>query len=31
MTHRSCLAGVTVGDGLNVAVVGVLNVSPESF
>ena len=31
MTHRSCLAGVTVGDGLGVAVVGVLNVSPESF
>ena len=31
MTHRSCLAGVTVGDGLNVAVVGALNVSPESF
>src|SRR6185503_12055450 len=31
MTHRSCLAGVTVGDGLSVAVVGALNVSPESF
>jgi dihydropteroate synthase len=31
MTHRSCLAGVTVGDGLNVAVIGALNVSPESF
>jgi dihydropteroate synthase len=31
MTHRSCLAGVTVGDGLDVAVVGALNVSPESF
>lgn len=31
MTHRSCLGGVTVGDGLNVAVVGALNVSPESF
>jgi len=31
MTHRSCLAGVTVGDGFSVAVAGVLNVSPESF
>src|SRR5262245_32284413 len=31
MTHRSCLAGVMVGDGLDVAIVGVLNVSPESF
>jgi dihydropteroate synthase len=31
MTHLSCLAGVTVGDGIDVAVVGALNVSPESF
>ena len=31
MTHRSCLAGVTVGDGVKVAIVGALNVSPESF
>jgi dihydropteroate synthase len=31
MTHRACLAGVTVGDGAEVAVVGALNVSPESF
>jgi dihydropteroate synthase len=31
MTDRACLAGVTVGDGLDVAVVGALNVSPESF
>ena len=31
MTNRACLAGMTVGDGLSVAVVGALNVSPESF
>ena len=31
MTNRACLAGITVGDGLDVAVVGALNVSPESF
>lgn len=31
MTDRACLAGVSVGDGLDVAVIGVLNVSPESF
>ncbi len=31
MTHRACLAGVTVGDDLDVAIIGVLNVSPESF
>jgi len=31
MTNRACLAGLTVGDGLPVAVVGALNVSPESF
>lgn len=31
MANRACLAGVTVGDGLDVAVVGALNVSPESF
>ena len=31
MTHQACLAGVTVGDGTEVAVVGALNVSPESF
>jgi dihydropteroate synthase len=31
MTIRACLAGVPVGDGLDVAVVGALNVSPESF
>ena len=31
MTHRSCLAGVMVGDGVSIAVVGALNVSPESF
>jgi len=29
--NRACLAGVTIGDGLEVAVMGVLNVSPESF
>ncbi len=31
MTNRACVAGIAVGDGLDVAVVGVLNVSPESF
>jgi dihydropteroate synthase len=31
MTHRSWLAGVPVGDGVPVAIVGALNVSPESF
>jgi dihydropteroate synthase len=31
MTNRACLAGVTVGDGMDVAVMGALNVSPESF
>jgi dihydropteroate synthase len=31
MTHRACLAGITVGDGVDVAVVGAINVSPESF
>ena len=31
MTNRAFLAGVTVGDGLDVAIVGALNVSPESF
>jgi dihydropteroate synthase len=31
MTNRACLAGITVGDGVNVAVMGALNVSPESF
>jgi len=31
MAHRSSLAGVAVGDGVDVAVVGALNVSPESF
>jgi dihydropteroate synthase len=29
--NRATVAGVSVGDGLNVAVVGTLNVSPESF
>jgi dihydropteroate synthase len=29
--NRATVAGVSVGDGLDVAVVGVLNVSPESF
>ncbi len=29
--HRATLAGVSLGDGLPVAVLGVLNVSPESF
>ena len=29
--NRSIVAGVSVGDGLDVAVVGALNVSPESF
>jgi len=31
MTNRACLAGIAVGDGLPVAVLGALNVSPESF
>ncbi len=31
MTDRACLGGIVVGDGLPVAVVGALNVSPESF
>ena len=31
MTNRACLAAMSVGDGLPVAVVGALNVSPESF
>ena len=31
MAHRARLAGIAVGDGLPVAVIGVLNVSPESF
>ena len=31
MPKRAILAGVEVGDGLPVAVVGVVNVSPESF
>jgi dihydropteroate synthase len=30
-TNRACLGGIAVGDGLPVAVVGALNVSPESF
>jgi dihydropteroate synthase len=30
-TLRAILGGVTVGDGLPVAIIGVLNVSPESF
>lgn len=29
--NRATLAGVSIGDGLDVAVVGALNVSPESF
>ncbi len=29
--ERAVLGGVTVGDGLPVAIIGVLNVSPESF
>ena len=29
--NRATLAGVSIGDGLEVAVVGALNVSPESF
>ena len=29
--NRAIVAGVSVGDGLDVAVVGALNVSPESF
>ncbi len=31
MAHRACLAGIAVGDGVEVAVAGALNVSPESF
>jgi dihydropteroate synthase len=31
MTNRACLAGIGVGDGLDVVVMGALNVSPESF
>lgn len=31
MANRACLAGITVGDGVDVAVMGALNVSPESF
>jgi dihydropteroate synthase len=31
MPNRADLAGIPVGDGLDVAVVGALNVSPESF
>ena len=31
MTNRACLAGVALGDGLPAAVMGALNVSPESF
>jgi dihydropteroate synthase len=31
MTNRACLGGIAVGDGLPVAVIGALNVSPESF
>ena len=31
MTHHARLGGVRVGDGLDVAVMGALNVSPESF
>jgi dihydropteroate synthase len=31
VTNRAALAGITIGDGLPVAVVGALNVSPESF
>ncbi|HEV8439839.1 MAG TPA: dihydropteroate synthase [Methylomirabilota bacterium] len=31
MTNQACLAGITVGDDHRVAVVGALNVSPESF
>ena len=31
MTHRAILAGVSLGRGVPVAVMGVLNVSPESF
>jgi len=29
--NRACLAGVRVGDGLDVAVMGAINVSPDSF
>lgn len=31
MANRACLAGITVGDGVDVVVMGALNVSPESF
>ena len=31
MTHRAILAGISLGRGVPVAVMGVLNVSPESF
>jgi hypothetical protein len=31
MTNQACLGGIVVGDGAAVAVVGALNVSPESF
>jgi len=31
MVNRACLGGIVVGDGLPVAVSGVLNVGPESF
>jgi len=31
MIHRAILAGVSLGHGLPVAVMGALNVSPESF
>jgi dihydropteroate synthase len=31
MTGQACLGGIVVGDGAAVAVVGALNVSPESF
>ena len=29
--NRATLAGLVVGDGLDVAVIGALNLSPESF
>jgi len=29
--NRACLAGVRVGDGLDVAIMGAINVSPDSF
>ena len=31
MTDRACLGGIAVGEGVDVAVAGALNVSPESF